>query len=134
MISFIDLTYGQWVFIATIPLLTALFTHAAISTLRTHQKINFDSGVLMWCAVINFLAILLEIQCFNALAIFNQMMQTTMMCYILFRVSHLLVKDQTDGGNGNTGRWEKATPVVCGIALILMIMVFVYSLFEEAQE
>lgn len=95
MIGIGDLTYGQWLFVATIPLLTLLFLHAAISTLRTHQEINFDSGVLIWCAVINFMAILLEFQCFNALAIFNQMMQTSMMCYILFRVSDLLAKGQT---------------------------------------
>ena len=129
MVDMGDLTYGQWLFIAIIPLLTLLFLHAAISTLRTHQEINFDSGVLMWCAVINFMAILLEFHCFNALAIFNQMMQTSMMCYILFRVSDLLSKGQAQ----NSEKWDKLTAAVCGAALLLMIGVFGYSLWEEAQ-
>ena len=75
------------------------------------------------------MAILLEFHCFNALAIFNQMMQTSMMCYILFRVSDLLAKGQ----NQNSRGWDKLTAAVCGTAFLLMIGVFVYSLWEEAQ-
>lgn len=83
----------------------------------------------MWCAVINFMAILLEFHCFHGLAVFNQIMQTSMMVYILFRVSDLIARGKDEANR----HCDKLSAISCGIALLFMIGVFVYSLFEENQ-
>lgn len=87
---FSEVTLGEWLFIATIPVITLLFGHAFISTLRTHGwRLHFDSGVLLWCMVINVIACLLEVWCTHTVALLNQVLQAAMMVYILFRVSGL---------------------------------------------
>ena len=54
---------GKWCLTTLILAFALLFTHAALSQLRTHGRINFDSGVLLWCLCVNLFAIGLEFWC-----------------------------------------------------------------------
>jgi hypothetical protein len=112
------LTPGEWVFFCTVPILTLLFIYAAMQTLITYRSFNFDLAVLVWCSLINIIAIGLEFSCSHNLKLSNQTLECSMIVYLLYRLSNLAPIE-----------FKVLNIVVCALACGGMAVIQIFSFF-----